>query len=576
MQLNTHPFDNANPTSSFPAIDNNTFPSSPADTLEPISAHTVKALLSSSSTDETPDTSSHHKNSTAISDSTNIPTSPPAQPEQLFKTRSRARHSQQFSDTANSHRFVSQHRAHLRYIPQSNLWMLWDGQRWSPDIHNNIHTLARTTIQSFRDEALTLPYEQRELSEQLFDHADRSDSPKRLAAMLALASHDPALIASPQTFDSDPFLLNVLNGTINLRTGQLPTLKPHDPQDFITHLAPVVYDPSACSPVWNKFLSDITNHDSDLQHYLQSAVGYSLTGSIQEQVIFLLQGPGCNGKSTFLNAISSILGDYAQYSSCDLITSKSTSASPASIPSSLQPARLVIVPGIGSDRILNTLAIESITGGEIISTASTTHLSSPRFPLHCFKLWLATNQLPSVRNHSAGTWRRIKLLHFPVSFLRREDKNLASKLQSCAPAILNWAIQGCLTWQREGLLEPACVQLTTSGYQDEQDQLASFFQTCCQFGPQCSVKAGELYKAYQLWCKFIGDNQPLAAQLFGRHISAHGYPRIHKKTGNVYLGISLVAPLNSVLSPEAVHSKTMHPLSSAATPDGEEGEGGEG
>jgi hypothetical protein len=208
-----------------------------------------------------------------------------------------------------------------------------------------------------------------------------------------------------------------------------------------------------------------------------------------------------------------------------------------------QHARLVIVPGIAPDRTLNTLSIEYITGGEI-TTSKSAHLSSPLYPQPHFKLWIATNQLPTVRHHSAGAWRRIKLIHFPVSFLRREDKNLATKLQSCAPAILNWAIQGCLTWQREGLLEPPRVQLATSGYQDTQDPLAGFLHNCCQFGPQFSVKAGELYKAYQFWCQFIGENKPLDAKSFGLQMLAHGYLRVRKYYGNIYLGLNLRVSLS--------------------------------
>ena len=554
MQHNNHSSDNEQFILSSLLADDNAFPSLSPDILEPLIEDTIKNLLSPSPDKQSPDNPS-----------------PTAQPEELFKARSRKRHSQEFSDISNAHRFVSQHRDRLRYIPQSDRWMLWNGQRWSPDTHNNVDTFARATIQSFRDEALVLPYEQRQYSDQLFNHADRSDTPKRLHAMLDLASQDPALIASPHTFDSDPLLLNVLNGTINLRTAQL---QPHNPHDFITHLAPVTYDPAASSPVWDKFLSEITNHDPDLQRYLQSAVGYSLTGSIQERVIFLIQGKGCNGKSTFLNALGSLLGDYAQYTTCDLITSKSTSTSHTPIPSTLLQTRFVIIPDTAADRTLNTLSVQNITGGEITSTNSTTHLahlSSPRYPQLSFKLWMATNQLPTVRNHSDGTWRRIKLIHFPVSFLGREDKHLDAELLISAPAILNWTIQGCLAWLREGLREPSSVQLTTSGYQDEQDQLAGFLHQCCQFGPQHLVKASELYQDYQAWCQVIGENKPLDAKAFGLQILAHGYLRVHKKAGNFYLGLSPIPLLALHPSPKETSSKFQYPLPPTAIPENGEG-----
>lgn len=492
--------------------------SSRLDHIQSLLSNTITNLLSPSPNDETPGST--------------------PQQEEHYKAISHERHAQEFSDTGNARRFASLHHKHLRYIPQSDCWMLWDGKRWSADTNNNILTFARATIQSFRDEALALPYEQRKRSEQLFNHADRSDTPKRLAAMLDLACHDPALITFPHTFDSDPLLLNVLNGTVDLRTNRL---RPHNPQDFLTHLAPVTYDQSACSPVWDKFLSTITNNDPELEHFLQRAVGYSMTTSIQEQTIFLLYGPGCNGKSTFLNAIRSLLGDYADYTSHNLITSRSPAASSPTLPLSLLRKRLLIIPALGLDRTLDTLAIEYLTGGEILThPATASHLTSPQYTQPTFKLWAATNHLPTIRDYSPGAWRRIRPIPFPVSFQGREDKLLATKLQVSASAILNWAIQGCLTWQREGLSLPACIQQATTSYQDEQDPLACFLRTCCQFAPHLSIKANDLYQAYQRWCHDTGENKPLDTKLFSRQLLAHGYHREHRMSGNFYSGFNLI------------------------------------
>jgi putative DNA primase/helicase len=539
MQPNNHSSNNEHLNFSSLFADDNGAPSLPSDPLEPLIKETIKNLLFSNN--ETSDIPPGHKNPDSTSTSSNTSKSFSDQQEERFKARSHQRYAQEFSDTFNAQRFVSLHRDRLRYIPQSDSWMFWDGQRWSPDIYN-IDAFARATFQSFRDEALALPYEQRQRSTQLFNHAERSDTPKRLHAMLDLARHDPALIASPHTFDSDPLLLNVLNGTIDLRTARL---QPHNPQDFITHLAPVTYDPAACSPVWDKFLLDITHQDPALQHFLQLAVGYSLTSRIQEQAIFLLYGPGGNGKSTFLNIIGSLLGDYTGYASGDLITTKSSSASSLPPPTSLSRKRFLIIPELGSDRTFDTLAFKYITDGMLfIRSAEATSLSFPQPVQHSFKLWMATNHLPTIRDYSDAAWRRIRLIHFPVSFRGREDKDLVTKLQvsASASAILNWALQGCLIWQREGLSLPDCIQQATTSYQDEQDELACFLRTCCQFGPNHSIKASDLYQAYQLWCQEIGENNPLCAKSFCHHIIAHGYLRIRKKTGIIYSGFSLINP----------------------------------
>jgi putative DNA primase/helicase len=534
MQPNNHSSDNEQFILSSLLGDDNAIPSLSPDILEPFIKDTIKELLSPSPDKKKPDSSPPQHPHT--------PTSPSTQQEERFKAYARERHSQEFSDTGNARRFVSLYRDRLRYIPQSDLWMLWDGQRWSPDTHNDIDTFARATIQSIRDEALALPHEQRQRSTKLLNHADHFDTPKHLHAMLDLASHDPALIASPHAFDSDPLLLNVLNGTLDLRTARL---QPHNPQDFITQLAPVTYDPAACSPVWDKFLLDITNQDPALLHFLQLAVGYSLTGSLQEQAFFLLYGPGSNGKRTFINAIGSLLGDYTGHPSRNLVTTRSSTASSSPLPASMSRKRLLIIPELGSDRTFDTYSIKQLTDSMPLPySANANHLSSPQ-STHCCKLWMATNHLPTIHDYSDGAWRRIRLLHLPVSFWSREDKNLTTKLQVSASAILNWALQGCLTWQREGLSFPATIQQATTCYQDEQDELACFLRTCCQFNHNHSIKANDLYQAYQLWCQQTGEIKPLTAHSFGRHILAHGYHRVHRETGNFYLGFSLITPPSS-------------------------------
>jgi putative DNA primase/helicase len=155
---------------------------------------------------------------------------------------------------------------------------------------------------------------------------------------------------------------------------------------------------------------------------------------------------------------------------------------------------------------------------------------------------MTTNHLPTIRDYSAATWRRIRLIYFPISFQGREDKRLAAKLQTCASAILNWALQGCLIWQREGLSFPESIQQAITSYQDEQDELAHFLRECCQFNPNHSIKASDLYQAYQLWCHETGENKPLDAKSFCHRIIAHGYQRIRRKTGIIYSGFSLINP----------------------------------
>jgi putative DNA primase/helicase len=351
----------------------------------------------------------------------------------------------------------------------------------------------------------------------------------RIKAMLTLASSEPIIAAQLSQFDTHPFLLNVSNGTLDLHTGEL---KPHDPSDFITRLIPVEYQPGAASSVLDTFLDQITGGDTALRLYLQCAIGYTLTGSTREETFFILYGPGRNGKSRFLAAISSIMGDYLQH----LPSNTFTRTAPLTTLASLTSIRFVTMTETASDQTLDLSTIKRITSGEPLVT-STVKDAPPLQPQ--FKLWLATNNRPTIPEQSIAIWQRIKLIPFSASFIGCEDKELAEKLDTVLPAILAWAVQGSLLWHRSGWQEPACVKQAIAAYRSEQDELVNFFIECCVIGPEQHVKARELYIVYQAWSPSKGL-KALSETSFGSKVLAHGYQRERKKSGNVYCGISLI------------------------------------
>jgi len=440
------------------------------------------------------------------------------------------------TELGNARQFVARHGNIIRYVPSWG-WLTWDGKRWHIDELDIITSLAKETILSFSDDVTSLPDTQQRQYKNLLEHARRSSVSPRIQAMITLASTDQTITATPFSFDTDPFLLTVQNGTINLRTGEL---QPHHPQDFITHLAPVIYHPDLSSPFWDTFLAEITNHDPALQQYLQRAVGYSLTASTKEETLFLLYGLGRNGKSRFLSAISTVLGGYAQCASSSIFMRAPHGARPATIPTSLSGTRLLTTTETEPDQLLELSIIKHLTSGEPIVTHRPYHESGTFHP-QC-KLWIATNHLPTISESNVAIWQRIKLIPFSACFVGHEDKDLAEKLHIAAPAILSWAVQGCSLWQQSGLQEPACVQQATATYQQEQDELADFLQLCCLKGNDQHVRASELYEAYQLWCHYAHEPS-LPQRSFVNNILAHGYQRERKKTGKIYQGIGLLTPL---------------------------------
>ena len=210
------------------------------------------------------------------------------------------------TDLGNSERFIRQHGLNIRYCAETATWHLWNGARWEPDGLKQIHQLAKATVKAMYGELAAEPDDEKRKT--LFKFIQKSESERSLNALVNLARTDPRIAVSASAFDTQPHLLNCKNGTIDLRTGDLLR---HRREDLITKQCPVVFDSTATSAAWERFLRDCTRADADLQDFLQRAVGYTLYGDPREQVILMVHGPGATGKSTFIAAVMNILGDYA-------------------------------------------------------------------------------------------------------------------------------------------------------------------------------------------------------------------------------------------------------------------------
>jgi putative DNA primase/helicase len=284
---------------------------------------------------------------------------------------------------------------------------------------------------------------------------------KHLSAWPAVSQGYPVI---PEHLDQDPWLFNVENGTIDLKTGEL---RPHERGALITKLAPVQYDREAECPTWWKFLMRIFNGNLALIEFLQKAVGYALTGSTREQCLFFLHGLGANGKSTLLEIIHTLLGDYAHRTSSETFLIKKSGGIPNDV-AALRGARLVGAVEVESGRRLAEVLIKEMTGGDRIS-ARFLHAEWFDFKPE-FKIFLAANHKPVIRGTDHAIWRRIHLIPFNVQIPKPEqDRDLPEKLKAELPGILNWALEGCQMWQLYGLEPPAEVQAATQDYREEMD-----------------------------------------------------------------------------------------------------------
>ena len=438
------------------------------------------------------------------------------------------------TDVGNAKRLVSQHGQDIRYCPPWDKWLVWDGTRWLTDETGEVVRRAKDTARLIYMEAAAAvePEDRKALAK----WAARSEFESRLRAMISLAKSEPRIAVLPHELDAEPWLLNSRNGTIDLRSGEL---RPHRREDLCTKQVPVEYDPNASCSVWNEFLGEIMGYDLPLVSFLQRAVGYALTGDTGEQVLFLLYGTGANGKSTFLETIKALLGDYAKQASFDTFLARKNDAVRNDV-ARLAGARFVPAIEAEAGKRLSEVLVKSVTGGD---TVAARFLYGEFFEFHPqFKLFLAANHKPVIKGTDNAIWRRIRLVPFAVTIpLERQDKQLPEKLRAEMPGILAWAVRGCLVWQRDGLEAPEQVQAATESYRDEMDVLGDFLEELCTQHPAVQVEKGRLYKEYTEWCATNGE-YPIGKRNFGMRLAERGFQSCKGTHGvRIWRGIGLVA-----------------------------------
>lgn len=435
------------------------------------------------------------------------------------------------TDMGNAERFVSMHGHNLLYCHTWKKWLVWDGARWRPDSIAEAKRLAKDIVISMYIEAAG-KNDDRERSA-LVGHAKNSESDYKIKATLSLAESDAMVTIEPSKFDMDAFLLNVLNGIIDLRTGQI---LPHSREDYITKLAHVVYDKNASCPLWLAFLDRIFGGNQSMITFVQVAAGYSLTGDTREQCLFILYGTGANGKSTFLNVIKAIMGDYALQVRPETLMAMDNIGVRNDI-ARLAGGRLVTSTEAEEGKRLAESQLKQMTGCD---TMTARFLYSEDFEfVPQFKLWLATNHKPPIKDTDNAIWRRIRLIPFNVTIPENEmDRELPSKLLKEAPGILNWLIEGCLLWQKEGLITPDIVKSATDSYRSEMDVLRDFLDEKCIIDPYSKIPKKVLYEAYVSYCTDNGD-EPVSKNAFARRLKEKGITEVRTGSQRLWKGIDL-------------------------------------
>jgi putative DNA primase/helicase len=416
-----------------------------------------------------------------------------------------------YTDTGNAWQLITYARDIIRWSASGsgNGFFVWDGVRWAPDEMEKVREFARETIDKFNREAVKI--EDNDRREKALQWANISRSKQRTDAMVTQVSSFSDLKVPLDQFDSPAtrWLLTVPNGVIDLRTGEL---QPHNPKHMITRMSFVPYDPHARDDRWERYLKTATDGDEDLIAYLQRAVGYTLTGSIREEILFMLHGPPASGKSTFVSAIQTVLGQYAYTTQAENLMHKRGRAGgpPKDEIASWRGARMLAsVEPTEGDRFDESL-IKQLTGGDRVVGR---HLYKERFEFTpTYKLWLAANSAPRTRD--PAMFRRIRRVPFPVR-IAPKDRDLSLKDWLTRPdtrgaqAVLAWAVGGSRTWANSDTGVGTCqlVDADTEEYRTEQDIIAQFIEECLRDHGNMSreVRINEVYEVYENWIKRMGE-----------------------------------------------------------------------
>jgi putative DNA primase/helicase len=333
---------------------------------------------------------------------------------------------------------------------------------------------------------------------------------------LNLAESEVGVAIVASRFDADPWLLNVENGTIDLRTGEL---HPHRREDLITKIAPVIYETDAECPRWTKFLEEV-QPDPGLRAYLRRLAGYSATGVVRDHVLPIFYGSGRNGKGVYTNANQHVLGDYARIVPTEVLMAKQLDDHPTGR-MVLFGCRLAIASETEQNRGLATALVKQLTGGDPITARLMRKDYVTFLPTH--KLLLATNYRPVIKETKDAIWDRVHLVPWNQRFLlEKQDKQLGEKLKAEASGILRWMVEGCLEWQRIGLAPPETVVAATEQYRKDMDLLGDFFAECCVLDAGAQVSRPTLRRAYEQWAEEVGQKHTLDPKGFADVLRERG------------------------------------------------------
>ncbi|MFV9631737.1 MAG: phage/plasmid primase, P4 family [Methanosarcinales archaeon] len=474
------------------------------------------------------------------------------------------------TDTGTAKRMYDLFGDNLLFCHKSKKWLCWDGRIWSEDNTGNIFRLAKKNVKSMHEYADSLPdgdtendngaeiKKKSDIKSKWKKFALLNGSTAKLKAVVENLQSENGVHVDMENMDLNKWILPVQNGTIDLKTGKL--YESHR-GDMCTKMIKLDYDVSANCPRWLKFINEILP-DEDTQRYVKECLGSCLTGDTSEENMFIMYGIGSNGKSVLMDTVALLLGDFAvNIKASTLLTSNNIQSTPDNEIARLRGARLVTASEPKKGISLSDDVIKTITNSKAKITARLLYQEPFDFyPTH--KTFFSSNHKPTVSDHSRGVWRRLRLIPFVTSIEDKDqDLNLGDSLVKELPGLLNWLVEGCLSWQRAGrLIMSSEVKRETDEYRADMDRLTEFLGIFTTKGRyEDKVKNMWLRNSYNVWADSMGF-KPMNDKTFSASMSERDFKKVKSNNGYIHWRglkpkITKIEDIDKALSGEDVEDK---------------------
>jgi putative DNA primase/helicase len=434
------------------------------------------------------------------------------------------------SDTGNAECLAHVSGDDLRFCHTRDKWLIWQGSRWIVDEDGAAQRSMIAVVRARYRACEAIPDPDQRKKAVVW--AIGCENNGKIEAGMNVAGSLTAFSTTIDQYDHNPMIAACIGATIDLQACVHRAVRRND---FITMQFGATYNPEATCERWIQFLGEVFDGNDEVIGYIQRAVGYSLTGDTREQKMFLLHGGGANGKSVFLDVLTTLLGDYAGNASFETFDANKRSESTNDL-AALRGKRLVTVIETEDGKRLAEARVKSVTGQDPITCR---FLYGEYFTYRpTYKIWLAMNHLPSIRGTDKGIWRRIQLIPFTQDFSGREDKTLSTTLHGEIDGILQWALEGLRQWWQRGLDTPEIVTSATAKYRSESDQTGRWITDVMVQMSNVSVTVAQAYQSYKAWCESNGETAMSQSKL-SRVLLEKGIDQAHPRNQRTWIGLGL-------------------------------------